>query len=149
MLSFDLPPLGLMVFWTLFSRSDRGCPTLHGWWARHTALYIEVGPAGSRYEVHPQPPLPTDIPRSRSERGAASDGKPPPSPLRHRLHCVDSHLHRTSLPVRRWHQRTRRPPALRPSPPLLPLRPLMVCDPILHLSLFPSLTRSRRGTRIY
>jgi hypothetical protein len=35
MLGFDLPPLGPMTFWALFSRPDRG--------PHHTALYIEVG----------------------------------------------------------------------------------------------------------
>jgi hypothetical protein len=42
-------------------------------------------------------------------------------------------LHRPSLPASRWHQRTRRPPLLRP------LLSPMVCDPILYLSLFTPL----------
>jgi hypothetical protein len=42
-------------------------------------------------------------------------------------------LHRPSPPASRWHQRTRRPPLLRP------LLSPMVCDPILYLSLFTPL----------
>jgi hypothetical protein len=139
MLGLIFHQLGPTTFWVLLSRPDRGHPTLHGWWPPVTlpAIYRGGGrPAlGTMFTSAVTPHRYSPI---RSLRGAASDGKPPASPLRHRLHCVDSHLHRTSLPARRWHQRTRRPPALRPSPPLLPLRPSMVCDPILHLSLFPS-----------
>jgi hypothetical protein len=40
MLGFDLPPLGPTAFWALFSRPDRGRPTLHGWWAPVTLRYI-------------------------------------------------------------------------------------------------------------
>jgi hypothetical protein len=39
-LGFDLPPLGPTAFWALFSRLDRGRPTLHGWWAPVTLRYI-------------------------------------------------------------------------------------------------------------
>jgi hypothetical protein len=40
LLGFDLPPLGQTAFWALFSRHDRGRPTLHGWWPPITLRYI-------------------------------------------------------------------------------------------------------------
>jgi hypothetical protein len=90
MLGFDLPPLGPMTFWALFSRPDRGRPTLHGWCTPVTLRYYRGGgrPAlGTRFTLsRHSPPI---FPDPDLRRGIASDGKPPLSPLRHRLHCVD------------------------------------------------------------
>jgi hypothetical protein len=85
MLGFDLSPLGPTAFWALFLAPWSETPNpiwLVG--PRHTALYIEVGgSAGSDYEVDLSRHSHRHSP-SRSERGVASDGKPPPSSL-HRL----------------------------------------------------------------
>ena len=44
--------LGPTAFWALFSRPDRGRPTLHGWWAPVTLRYKrKVRAGGSDHEV--------------------------------------------------------------------------------------------------
>ena len=128
LISHSIRPNGL---WALFSRPDRGRPTLHGWWAPVAQCYkgkvgAEARRRGSpcRQSSHRHPNPRPDLEKGRCQRQEAPPTPTtPPQRTRRRQgrHCTNSSLHRTSLPARRWR------PSTKPRPELRPLRLSMVC----------------------